>query len=251
MRIIPVIDLLHGQVVRGIGGRRNEYRPIHSQLVLDARPESVAAAFVKQFSFHTAYVADLDAIIDGRCSTTEWKQIAAAGLKLWLDAGINNSLAARKIVASGKELNIDFELVIGLESLESPEELTAIQQLCDRRAIFSLDIRAGQPLTQIEKWKSLTPLEIAAQAISRGTNRLIILDLADVGESRGTRTLQLCRDLRNDHSHLELIAGGGVRNLDDLKALANAGASAALVASALHDGRLAPKDIQTISAPPP
>jgi HisA/HisF family protein len=247
MRIIPVIDLLHGQVVRGVGGKRSEYRAIESQIALDTRPATVAQAFVKQFGFQTAYVADLDAITAGRHSTDGWKQIAAAGLKIWLDAGINNSLAARKIIAAGKELNFDFELVIGLESLESPSELIDIQQLCRGRAIFSLDMGGGQPLTEIDTWKSLAPIEIAAHAISRGTNRLIILDLADVGESGGTRTLQLCRDLRKDHPHIELIAGGGVRGLDDLKNLADAGCNSALVASALHDGRLKPDELERIS----
>jgi phosphoribosylformimino-5-aminoimidazole carboxamide ribotide isomerase len=37
---------------------------------------------------------------------------------------------------------------------------------------------------------------------------------------------------------LEIISGGGVRGPRDLQALAAAGADAALVASALHDGRL-------------
>src|SRR5262249_6614722 len=145
MRIIPVIDLLHGQAVRGIGGRRSEYRPIHSHLVHDARPAAVAAAFVEHFGFDTTYAADLHAVNEVRWSTTDWQQIATQGLKLWLDAGITNSLAAQKILARGSDLKINFELVIGLESLESPLELTGIQQLCGGGAIFSLDMRAGQP----------------------------------------------------------------------------------------------------------
>src|SRR4029079_18273148 len=125
-----------------------------------------------------------------------------SGLKLWLDAGVTNSLAAQKILACGKELDINFELVIGLESLESPLELATIQQHRGGRAIFSLDMRAGQPLTKIENWKSLTPTQIAAEAVSRGTPPLIILDLADGGESCRTRTLQLCRELRKNQPHI-------------------------------------------------
>src|SRR6476659_7894367 len=189
MQIIPVIDLLRGRVVRGIGGRRSEYQPIQSQSAADARPSTVARAFVKHFAFKTAYVADLDAITTGHFSANAWQEIAAAGLNLWLDAGITNSLAAQKIIACGKQLDIDFQHVVGLETLESASELETIQKLSRGEVIFSLDLRAGQPLTQIEDWKSLPPIDIAAQAISRGTNRLIILDLADVGESSGTRTL--------------------------------------------------------------
>jgi phosphoribosylformimino-5-aminoimidazole carboxamide ribotide isomerase len=247
MRIIPVIDLLHGNVVRGVGGRRSEYQPIQSRFTADAQPTTVANAFVKQFGFDTAYVADLDAIIGDRYSTNHWKQIAAAGLKVWLDAGVTNATYARGVIACCNELDISCELIVGLESLESPSDLANIQEFCDRRAVFSLDMRCGGPLSKIQTWKSLTPLEIVDQAICHGTNRLIILDLADVGESSGTRTLQLCRDLRKYHPDIELIAGGGVRGLRDLQALADAGCNAALVASALHDGRLTPADIQTIS----
>jgi phosphoribosylformimino-5-aminoimidazole carboxamide ribotide isomerase len=71
---------------------------------------------------------------------------------------------------------------------------------------------------------------------------MIVLDLADVGTGGGTRTLDLCRELKAKHPQIELIAGGGVRNLDDLKRIADAGCSGALVASALHDGRLTRAD---------
>ena len=40
-----------------------------------------------------------------------------------------------------------------------------------------------------------------------------------------------------------LVAGGGVRGLNDLALLANVGCDAALVATALHDGRLGPAEV--------
>jgi phosphoribosylformimino-5-aminoimidazole carboxamide ribotide isomerase len=248
MRVIPVIDLMGGKVVRGVAGRRSEYRAIQSQIASDARPATVARAFVDQFGFDTAYVADLDAILNGPLSTLEWLQIESAGLNLLLDAGIGDVARARRVLYAANELQIDLKLVIGLESLESPDALTAIQRLCQGSATFSLDMLGGQPLTQIAAWKSLTPSQIAAEAISRDVNRLILLDLADVGVAGGSRTLQLCRELRSNHPRVELIAGGGVRGIDDLRALADAGCDAALVASALHDGRLTKHDVESLSA---
>jgi phosphoribosylformimino-5-aminoimidazole carboxamide ribotide isomerase len=44
--------------------------------------------------------------------------------------------------------------------------------------------------------------------------------------------------LHAEHPDLELIAGGGIRDRDDLLQLARSGCAAALAASALHDGRL-------------
>jgi phosphoribosylformimino-5-aminoimidazole carboxamide ribotide isomerase len=65
-----------------------------------------------------------------------------------------------------------------------------------------------------------------------------------VGVGGGTRTLDLCRQIQEEFPRVELTAGGGVRGLDDLKVLAAAGCDAALVASALHDGRLTAEDVR-------
>jgi phosphoribosylformimino-5-aminoimidazole carboxamide ribotide isomerase len=75
---------------------------------------------------------------------------------------------------------------------------------------------------------------------------MIVLDLAQVGMGQGVGTEPLCRALRSLAPELEIIAGGGVRSLADLRSLAAAGCNAALVASALHDGRLTPQDCQTL-----
>jgi phosphoribosylformimino-5-aminoimidazole carboxamide ribotide isomerase len=71
---------------------------------------------------------------------------------------------------------------------------------------------------------------------------MIVLDLAQVGMGQGVGTLPLCRELRCLDADLQIIGGGGVRSLADLRSLSAAGASAALVASALHDGRLMPAE---------
>ena len=67
---------------------------------------------------------------------------------------------------------------------------------------------------------------------------MIVLDLARVGTGQGVGTLSLCRQLRALWPEINLVAGGGVRNLADLHDLQESGCHAALVASALHDGRL-------------
>jgi phosphoribosylformimino-5-aminoimidazole carboxamide ribotide isomerase len=106
------------------------------------------------------------------------------------------------------------------------------------RIVFSLDLNAGQPLTNVTAWRAMAPLAIAEAAIAAGVRRLIVLDLANVGVDGGVGTLALCHELRTRQPHIEIIAGGGVRGPDDLAHMASAGCNAALVASALHDGRI-------------
>jgi phosphoribosylformimino-5-aminoimidazole carboxamide ribotide isomerase len=236
MRVIPVIDLLRGQVVRGVAGKRSQYRPIVSRMAADASPGIVAEAFVERFGFETVYVADLDAIVEGRPDFDSWRKIAACGLTLWVDAGVGN-LAAAQAVHEPLRAMEQHRLVVGLESLDSLDELTAI---CEHlpAPLFSLDLKGSVVQSRCCDIQGLKPLEIAQAAEACGIRDLIVLDLADVGTGGGTRTIELCREIRAACGFRQLIAGGGVRDAADLATLAAAGCDAALVASALHDGRL-------------
>ncbi len=251
MRVIPVIDLMNGCVVRGIGGRRSEYRSVKSCIAPDSSPQSIARALVERFAFETVYVADLDSIVHGRFQAQTWKDIASAGLRLWLDAGAGDFDKARRILEAIDQAQIEADVVVGLESVGSEEDLGQVGQMCAaRRIIFSLDMQGGQPLVRNSAWRNATPLDLVAMANAADIYEIIILDLADVGTGQGTRTLDLCRQIRQSTGTKTIIAGGGVRGVADLEAMAEAGCNAALVASALHDGRLTPDDIRRIENRP-
>ena len=115
--------------------------------------------------------------------------------------------------------------------------------IAPERLIFSLDLKEGQPLTPVPAWREMPPAQIAAAVIAAGVRRMIILDLSDVGVGGGVHTLALCQELRVRHADVEFIAGGGVRDPDDLRRMSAAGCNAALVASALHDGRIGKNDV--------
>ena len=253
MRVIPVIDLMGGLVVRGVAGRRSEYQPIRSKLVPDSQPRSAAQAFAEQFGFTTVYVADLDSIThvgdEPPFFAEAYEQIAHRGLSLWLDAGIGTAAMAARLQALVAPLGIDTDFVIGLESLKSASELADIVRVLGReKTMFSIDLQDGLPRTMIGRWMNAPPVELAYRALAHGISRLIVLDLADVGMSGGTRTLETCRQIRKAFgAAVELTTGGGVRCGKDLLALQDAGCDAALVASALHDGRLSAADVRGLS----
>ena len=60
--------------------------------------------------------------------------------------------------------------------------------------------------------------------------------------SRRSRSAQI----RAAFPRTTMITGGGVRDLDDLRRLAESGIDGVLIASALHDGSLTPQQLQTI-----
>lgn len=246
LQVVPVMDVMDAQVVRGVGGRRDEYRPVQSVLCNDARPQTVARAFV-ELGFRQAYLADLDAIAPSQRTTAErnrfstdiYREVMHCGIDLWIDAGLASDNDARELASLRFDGRPIAGIVAGLESLDGPRALAEMVRAVDtQRLIFSLDMKHGQPVARSAAWRHLSATQIGQLALRLGVGRMIVLDLASVGVGCGVNTLPLCRTLRGMEPALQLIAGGGVRGPADLDALARAGCDAALVASALHDGRI-------------
>lgn len=240
LRLIPVIDLLHGVVVRGVAGRRDEYRPVVSRIVSSSEPLAVARAIREQFGFNELYVADLDAIQQGRPNWDIFQILIDNRFRLLVDSGVNDIENADRLIGLGAGL------IVGLESC--PEQ-GFLRTLFARHAaadvIFSLDLKSGRSLANPEDWGTADPFEIALAAIDAGVRRMIVLDLAQVGIGEGVNTLPLCRRLRERRPDLEIITGGGVRNIEDIDKIARTEAiDGLLVASAIHDGRLLPDDVR-------
>ena len=72
-----------------------------------------------------------------------------------------------------------------------------------------------------------------------------MLDLARVGSGEGP-DVALLRELHARFPDVELLAGGGVRHAADLRALAAAGTSGALVATALHGGAIEAGELRAL-----
>jgi phosphoribosylformimino-5-aminoimidazole carboxamide ribotide isomerase len=237
MTLLPVLDLMQRLIVRGIAGRREEYRPIVSRLVDSADPLTVAQALNAHFGFREFYLADLDAIRGGDPDLPTYQDLQDAGFRLWIDAGLRSHTdRTLKLLISANVARI----IVGLESLETPDDLRHIvARLGSERVVFSLDLKAGTPLGNADAWRTDNPFTIAERTVREmGVRCLIVLDLDRVGVGAGIGTEELCARLKSELPEVELIAGGGVRSADEVRRLASVGIDRVLVASALHDGRI-------------
>jgi phosphoribosylformimino-5-aminoimidazole carboxamide ribotide isomerase len=138
--------------------------------------------------------------------------------------------------------------VVGLETLPSFDALEAIcAAIGEERVAFSLDLRRGVPVTMRARASEQgVPNEpasrLAARAAAAGVGHICVIDLARVGLGEGPDFGSIA-SVREAAPRLSLIAGGGIRGLEDLRHLAEAGCDGALVGTALHQGRLTPADI--------
>jgi len=244
MRIIPVIDLLGGQVVHAVEGERKRYQPVKSVLCGTPDPVSVARAFRDQMGLNEVYVADLDSIQSaGRSHHREAIVILAQReqMSLILDAGVSEIPAAR----SWLELGVA-KIVIGSETLDTWDAIQKIPTAISRsRLVFSLDLRAGKILSRCPVLEAMRPIEALKHLHAAGWPEVILLDLKRVGSEAGVDN-SLADCARAAFPELSLLIGGGIANPEELLDLKAKGFAGVLVATALHRGTIGTEHISTL-----
>ena len=220
-RLIPVIDLRRGQVVRARAGERDAYAPIVTPLARGSAPTDVARGLLDAVAADTLYVADLDAIMAGAApdrGSLEAVARACPGVTLWVDAGFSDLAGIERFLEGGLG-----RPVIGSESQGDGSLVRAL----GRSAVLSLDSRGAE---------RLGPEALHAD-VSVWPDEVIVMTLARVGIGMGPDVSEIGRVVARAGGR-RIYAAGGVRGPEDVARLAEAGAAGALVASAIHDGAL-------------
>jgi len=231
LEIIPVIDLLDGQVVHARRGDRQHYQPIQSSLCNGSEPLTILQALLELYPFDQLYIADLNAIQ----KRNNHLQIIAdiktryPHLQIWLDAGISdvNDLSAW----SGINLN----WVIGSESLRKLDDYLSLKKLCGENHVLSLDltVQGYQGPSELIKKSTYWP------------DKVIAMTLSQVGSDSGADN-QILAQLINRSSGQKIYAAGGVRHRMDIQQLKEMGAGGALIASALHNQQITSAELGSL-----
>lgn len=232
MKIIPVIDILNGIAVHGIRGERKQYQPLKSLLFNSVDPTEIAVAF-ESLGFSNLYLADLDAIQSKSINYQIYNQITARTcLDLMVDAGITNNNLAEKVFATGVT-----RIVIGTETLDRLDFVgQAVSTFGEDKIVVSIDQKGGKLLSVSHDIASMDIISAAQKLANLGAQQIILLDLDRVGTEHGVNNTVLKTIL--DTTTIEVMAGGGIRSLQELEQLRRLGVSSALVATVLHNGKL-------------
>jgi phosphoribosylformimino-5-aminoimidazole carboxamide ribotide isomerase len=213
VRVVGVIDLVAGAAVHAVRGERERYRPLGDPL-----------AVARRFGRDELYVADLDAIAGTGANGAAIAALAGEA-RVMVDAGVSEPGQARALL----ELGVD-RVVVGTETLGDAAALARLPE-----AVLSVDLRDGRVLARDPGLAGLPALDALARLHHAALREVIVLDLARVGTGAGP-DVALIGEIHAAYPELELLAGGGVRDAADLRALEAAGAAGALVGTALHRG---------------
>jgi phosphoribosylformimino-5-aminoimidazole carboxamide ribotide isomerase len=232
MQVIPAIDLRDGACVQLVGGSYADER------VRVADPLAVAENWA-ELGFGRIHLVDLDAAT-GRGSNRETVRAildARGPTQVQCGGGVRDLAAITELFAAGAS-----EVVVGTRAIEDRPWLDDVVLRYPNRIIVAADTKGRRLVTR--GWA-----ETDSRSVIDFIDELSLLPLA------GILVTAVDREGRMEGPDLELMeeiilrttvpvqASGGVRSIDDLHALDELGASAAIVGMALYTGTM---DTQTI-----
>ncbi len=226
--VIPVMDLKGGAVVHARGGKRSEYRPFARPLGAADDPLAIARSLMAATLSPILYIADIDAIEGTGNNFDICRDLAEVlpNAELWIDAGFTD------VTDCAFWLPLGATLVVGTEKLPTTENWRELKEAFGAGLVLSLDF-GGEG--------ALGPRDLH-EAASLWPNRVIVIDMPRVGSGEGP-DLERLRSIRDRSNACSIFAGGGVRHVADMEALAEIGAAGALVATALHNQAIAQNEI--------
>lgn len=230
MKIIPVIDYMHGQVVLAEKGMRETYQAVNSELCKHADLHSVINNLLSLANFNTIYIADLDSIESQNLNHSLWPQVFAdyPQLEFWCDIGAQVSSWNRIMHNTSNARPI-----VGSESFNNLADLTAtLDDIKEARPLLSLDINDGIPLG---------PQDLLSN-FRHWPEEVIILSLNRVGSFAGA-DYKLIEALTAQLPDCKKYVGGGIRDVNDINQLELLGISGALLAKSLHTQAVSAKDL--------
>lgn len=229
--IVPAIDLKDGAVVHGSGGTRAAYRPIETPLAPAGDAIAIARALLAVSEAPALYVADLDAIegVGNHFELCRDLSDAFPQTALWIDAGFSN------VTDCAFWLPLGATLVVGTESLRFAEDWHELRATFGESLMLSLDFDSeGQR----------GPKALFAES-AHWPERIIVMSLDRVGTGAGP-DIERLRGVVERAGSRSVYASGGMRNIGDLEAAAEAGAGGALIATALHRGAVTQNEIAAL-----
>jgi len=206
-------------------------------------PFSLVRAFRERLGLTEVYVADLDAI-QGRGENfrvLEELVLREEGIRLLVDAGIRRAESIQRLFALGVE-----KVIIASETLEGLAAVGEIVAVVGTRGlVFSLDMKGRRTLWRSGHGSTSDPREVALETAKLGITEMILLEMDRIGTGMGVDA-EVLADLVQTIPEASFIVGGGVKDDTDLITLDRIGASGALVATALHEGRITKEDLAKV-----
>ncbi len=212
MKILFAVDILDGIVVHGYKGERSVYKPLDWGIARSVVPHE----YISEMGIRYPYLADLDRI-EGKGDNDD--AILACN-------GVDTAYLNRGARSPSDRMDVSWiKNVVSTETCRGKiPEYTDFDY-------FSIVVKDKKAIPDGGE-----PSKLLREVSDYGFEGYIILNLSSVGaeDSMGGLDIEGLRDCCGS----ELFYGGGVTGMDDLYRLKDAGFDGAIIATAVHKGKI-------------
>jgi phosphoribosylformimino-5-aminoimidazole carboxamide ribotide isomerase len=200
-------------------------------------PVAVAVTFAAAGT-RWLHVVDLDAARTGRpANRPVVARIAAAvapRVQVQAGGGVRQIADAAELLAAGVA-----RVVLGTAAVERPELVAEMAARWPGQVAVGFDHRGGE--VRVQGWTAAGGSQVAdlvPRALGAGAAAVIVTDISRDGRLTGPDLDGLSSLVEATGPRAPIIASGGVRNLDDVRALARIGVAGVIAGKALYERTL-------------
>ncbi len=229
MQIIPAIDLIDGKCVRLTEGDYAQKK------IYNEDPLEVAKAF-EGIGLMRLHLVDLDGAKAGE--VVNWKVLEKianqTSLKIDFGGGIKKEATLKTVLDTGAAYATIGSLAVKNRNL--------FEEWIERfgAAVFMLGADVFEEKIAIGGWLEKTEIDVYTfmqSYIIKGLQQMFCTDISKDGKLEGP-SIDLYKKIIAKFPTLQLIASGGVSNLQDLRELREIGCSSAIVGKAIYENRI-------------
>lgn len=237
MIIYPAIDLKNGQCVRLKQG------DFDAVTIYESDPLKQATKFADAGA-EWVHMVDLDGAKAGEMQQFDLIASVAKNTKLKVQAGggIRSDKTVKRLLDAGVA-----RIVVGSLAVKNRALIQGwLREFGGDKIIIAFDIRFtdGEPEILTHGWQSGSQQllwDVLDAYADSGLKSVLCTDVGRDGMLEGANNA-LYQTMRERWPEIEILASGGVSNLQDLLDLAKLGASGAIVGKAIYEGRIALAD---------
>jgi phosphoribosylformimino-5-aminoimidazole carboxamide ribotide isomerase len=223
--VVPAVDVQDGRVVQLVGGERGTGKEYGDPTAAAQRWADAGA--------ETLHLIDLDGAFEGERANADAIAaiVDAVDADIQVGGGIRTAADARSLLDAGVD-----RVILGTAAVENPDLVAEIAADHPDGVVVSLDAKDGEVV--VEGWTAGTgvdPAEAATRYEDLGAAAILFTDVDVEGRLEGVRTAPVRSVV--EAVEIPVVASGGVTTIEDIRALREAGAAAAVVGSALYEGR--------------
>ena len=241
MTIIPAIDIINGRCVRLTKG---DYA---QQKIYNENPVEVAKQFADA-GLQRLHIVDLDGAKAGTIMNLAVLENISAAVNMVIDfgGGVAKIADVENILNAGASM-----VTIGSLAVKQPEVLEEwLMEFGADRFLIGADVLDEK--IKISGWledSGINIFDFVGRLVSLGVTNIFCTDISKDGMMQGP-SVDLYKKIILQHPEINLIASGGVSNIDDVIRLKEIGCKGAIIGKAIYENLITLQDLATLNPKP-